>query len=797
MIIKNGFRSIICISLVTLLIACGGAEERKMKYLEKGKNYFSEKNYEKAEIEFKNVMQIDPKMAEAYYYMGQIQEKKENISKAVGLYNKAIDLDPDSINAKIRVARIYSMIGTAEFVEKAETLIKEVYQKDSGNDEAAIVDATINIKKNNQDKAQKLLAGVMEHTHKLPSAYSIMAAIYTAKDDEQKAVSVLKDGIKYNPDNIELRVILAQHLSANVKDMDGAEGQLKEVIKIRPDWYGYRTLLAKFYSSTDQLDKAEDVLRTAIKDKPDDIQRYVALVEFLSRVRSVKVAEGELKKQIADNPELFKLKIVLADFYKKINAQDKAITVLNEVIQEKDNDPEGIKAKIELADIYILRREYSKVKSLVSEVLEEFPNDNDALLVKAKLAYMEHDDVTVVNALRSVLKNEPGNSQAALLLAQAHDRSNDSELARDTLEKILEVDPTNPVNHLNYANYLASKNELKDAEETVDKALGHFNKNIGLLTLKLKLLAARNDRKAIALLLDKMKKTYPTNPSVLMMSGKYNASLKQYDKALDDFEAAFNHTSARLEPLEAIVKLHLVMGNEDKAFERLNDILKNNPDDPIANQLVGQLYAGKKNKEKAQQAFQRAMKQGVWDKPFISAATLYLADKNYQKALDIYKKGEKTVNSPIQLKLNMASIYEAQKDYDTAINIYEEVLKLDPEQKIAINNLASLLVDIKNDQDSKKRAMDLAGKLANSQYPAFQDTLGWVHLKNSDFPKAVEILKKVVEKAPHVAIFQYHLGMAYKGAGDITNAKRYLAMAVESDQDFQGKEEASTILDSL
>ena len=50
--------------LVAIFLAgCGGAEERKAKYLERGKAYFEEENYDKAKIEFKNVLQIDPKTA--------------------------------------------------------------------------------------------------------------------------------------------------------------------------------------------------------------------------------------------------------------------------------------------------------------------------------------------------------------------------------------------------------------------------------------------------------------------------------------------------------------------------------------------------------------------------------------------------------------------------------------------------------------------------------------------------------------------------------------------------------------
>ena len=57
-------KSLVLMLAASLLIACGGKEERKAKYLERGKAYFEEQNFDKARVEFKNVLQIDPKTAE-------------------------------------------------------------------------------------------------------------------------------------------------------------------------------------------------------------------------------------------------------------------------------------------------------------------------------------------------------------------------------------------------------------------------------------------------------------------------------------------------------------------------------------------------------------------------------------------------------------------------------------------------------------------------------------------------------------------------------------------------------------
>ena len=66
---------------------CGGKAERQAKHMEKGKAYLEQSDYDKARVEFKNVLQIDPKNAEAYYMYGVLEEKQNNWPKAYGNYS--------------------------------------------------------------------------------------------------------------------------------------------------------------------------------------------------------------------------------------------------------------------------------------------------------------------------------------------------------------------------------------------------------------------------------------------------------------------------------------------------------------------------------------------------------------------------------------------------------------------------------------------------------------------------------------------------------------------------------------
>jgi tetratricopeptide (TPR) repeat protein len=144
-----------------------------------------------------------------------------------------------------------------------------------------------------------------------------------------------------------------------------------------------------------------------------------------------------------------------------------------------------------------------------------------------------------------------------------------------------------------------------------------------------------------------------------------------------------------------------------------------------------------------------------------------------------------------------AQILERQGHYDEAISVYEQILQKTPDNILAANNLAALLADHKKDQQSLKKAKELADKLTGAKQPALLDTVGWVDYRLGDYGEAVKVLSGVVEQAPDVPIFNYHLGMAYLKQGDKQAAKEHLSKAVGEKYKYTGVDEAREALAQL
>jgi Flp pilus assembly protein TadD len=147
--------------------------------------------------------------------------------------------------------------------------------------------------------------------------------------------------------------------------------------------------------------------------------------------------------------------------------------------------------------------------------------------------------------------------------------------------------------------------------------------------------------------------------------------------------------------------------------------------------------------------------------------------------------------------LGYAQILEQQNHYDEAISTYERFMENTPDNVIAINNLAALLADHREDEQSLKTAKDLALKFVDTDQPALLDTLGWVHYRLGEYGEAVKVLTAVIEKAPDVPVFNYHLGMTYLKLGNKQEARDYLSKAVGEKYSYTGIDEARKTLAEL
>ncbi|NUQ46363.1 MAG: tetratricopeptide repeat protein [Phycisphaerae bacterium] len=167
-------------------------------------------------------------------------------------------------------------------------------------------------------------------------------------------------------------------------------------------------------------------------------------------------------------------------------------------------------------------------------------------------------------------------------------------------------------------------------------------------------------------------------------------------------------------------------------------------------------------------------------------------------AVQIVQEALKVNPDSEELHMLLASAHSEQGQLDPAIMAYEATLRLNPQNLLAANNLAVLLVDHKGDPASLQKAFSLSREFEReAPHPLFIDTLGWVRLKMGQQEEAIRLLKDAVTKSPDMSILNYHLGIALFRSGQRGEARTYLSKALKSSDQFEGRREAEQALAQL
>ena len=99
---RRGCAFICCVIFLALFVALSGcSKEAKMeRHWKKGENYFSENKLNEAILEYKNVINLEPKHAQAHYKLGLSYMRLRMFREAYAEISKTVEIDPEMMDAR-------------------------------------------------------------------------------------------------------------------------------------------------------------------------------------------------------------------------------------------------------------------------------------------------------------------------------------------------------------------------------------------------------------------------------------------------------------------------------------------------------------------------------------------------------------------------------------------------------------------------------------------------------------------------------------------------------------------------
>jgi tetratricopeptide (TPR) repeat protein len=267
--------------------------------------------------------------------------------------------------------------------------------------------------------------------------------------------------------------------------------------------------------------------------------------------------------------------------------------------------------------------------------------------------------------------------------------------------------------------------------------------------------------------------------------GNIQLAQKHYSDAEKFYQQALEKDPSSSEGLSGLMNTYFVEKQTDKAIAAANAQIARSPGNSNFYDLLGTaLFNGKKDLPGAETALQKALSLDKNNADALEKlGKVQIQEGASDKALALYLQSIKDNPRDVTFYILSGELYEANKDWDHAKAMYQQALNISPDQPLASNNLAYVMLEQGGNVDV---AMGLAqtARRGMPDSPNAADTLGWALYHKGIYQSAIDQFRealRLTEKRgePDAADLHYHLGLAYQKAKQTALARQQLEKAVK------------------
>jgi len=251
-----------------------------------------------------------------------------------------------------------------------------------------------------------------------------------------------------------------------------------------------------------------------------------------------------------------------------------------------------------------------------------------------------------------------------------------------------------------------------------------------------------------------------------------------------------------------MVRCYESLNARNKAIAYLEELRAKYPDNLLVVDILGELYFAEHELGKAKKLYTGELQRLPNNVSFyLELARIEALLRNSPEAAkEIYLQGLQKNPDDVRLLLALASYYEQTGEKGNAISIYEGLIDKHPEADVAINNLATILVESAS-TDDVSRGLELVKKFKDSEQSNFVDTYAWALIKTGQTSAGLKILEALIVKEPKVPVFRYHLAVAHFNSGNkataIAELKQAFSLSEKQHRNFNGMGDAKKLLQEL
>jgi tetratricopeptide (TPR) repeat protein len=715
--------------IVALASCMRSPEEKYADFMESGLAYTKQQDYDRAILQFKNAARVKPEEAEPHYQMALASLASGRWSELAVAIRTADRLNPRHLGAQLLLAQLTLQNGSAENVEAARERVEKVLEQSPDNSDALFV----------------------------------MAAAKERLGSPQDAEALLQEVLRTSPRHLSSVVALAR-MKLSRRDIAGAEAVLQQAAAQDAESPQPPVILGQFYLTLGRMGDAEDQFRRALVVDPQNAPALIGLAGLRLRAGHRDEAE-QIYKEVASLPDKM-YKPVYGQVLLQHGKVEEAIVEFRRLAEESPNDRT---ARSRLVAAYIMAQKTSEAERILTEAFEKNPKDTDALLQRAEIYFRSGKYPEAQDDLTKVLEYRPTSFEGRYLLAGVHGARKSFLLQKQELGEALRLNPNFLPARIDLAHTLLGENPraaldlLSEAPESQQRTMAFVvARNWAHLAMGNRDEAREGIGQGLA---------SARAPELVLQDGLLLFTEGKHREARASLQEVLRIRPEELRALRALAQSYESQ-QRGSATPVVQEHVKRNPLSASLQHFLGTWLLRAGDRAAAREAFERAK---ALDAGFVDAdmalVRLDLTAKNVEQARTRLSRVLEAHPDNTDAVLLLALVAEADNRPQEAVDHYLRVVGEQPENYVALNNLAYRFAADERNLDEALKYAQKAKELAPDS-ASVDDTLGWVYYLKGVYQTALHHFQSASAKNESDPQIRYHLAMTHFKLGEIEEGRR-------------------------
>jgi tetratricopeptide (TPR) repeat protein len=721
------------------------------RYLENGNKFFAKEKFKEASIMYRRALQKDLRFGEAYYRLALTDLKLSAYGDAVRALRRAIELQPNNVDAIVKLADLY-MVATTQDPSHSQELLKEA-----------------------KDLSMKLLqmdANSYEG-HRLNGQMNLIAG------NSAGAVKEFEAAMRAKPGQTDLALAYFRALVSN-KQNGEAENMALAVLEKNQAFAPLYDVLYLHYMQQDQKEKGEQILKRKVENHPKQGSFLIQMAGHYLLVHRREDLDAVIRR-VSDEKEFPEGHLLAGDFFFFRAREFESARMQYEAGAKAFPQNKSAYQK-RLVELLAATGRSPDANELLAAILKENPKDNDAVSMRAALMLQTGDAGQITQAtndLQSLVSKRPDNHLLRFNLARAHLAKNDVEQARLQLESAIKIRPDFVVARDLLARIYLQKGDSAKALKEADEAITLNPNDLQARLVRSTALLGLGERAKAQAELDAVLRLSPDNPDARYQVGYLAWQDRDFKRAEQIFQELYKANPKDLRGLVGVTETLVSANRFGDAIKIMENTVSASPDRRDFRLVLANVYVRDQRYDDAIHVYEGLLKVD----PKSADLLMRLAETQRRKgdvnlAVDTFRRAAEVAPTDSRPLLQLGMLLDGTGRRDQAKPVYEQVLKIQPDNPFALNNLAFIKAEEGVDLDE---ALTMAQR-ARQKMPSsmdIMDTLGWIYIKKNLSDDAVRTFRELTQAEPSRATYRLHYGMALMQKGDRPSARRKLEAAMK------------------